>query len=260
MSGSAQRPQTPEPAKAGFVATDPHFNGGLSQALHPQPPTVLPELDRGPTSHRLVALTFDAGSSAAPTPGILHALKAAGLRCTFFLTGEWTDHNRSLVRRIAEAGHEFGNHTYTHPDLCHVSSARVGKELDRTEALVQEVAGRGTRPYFRPPFGARDSRVLREAARHGYRCVYWTTDSLDSVKEGITSRQIERRVLSHLQPGSIILMHCGSEATAEALPHLLALLHKRDYQVVTISELLRSGKAGSLTRNHQGPTRSFKQG
>jgi peptidoglycan/xylan/chitin deacetylase (PgdA/CDA1 family) len=198
-----------------------------------------------PTSRPLVALTFDAGSSAAPTPAILRALKAADRRCTFFLTGAWTAQHPGLVREIAEEGHELGNHTYTHPDLRHVSNARVAKELERTDALVREVAGRGTQPYFRPPFGARDARVLREAAHHGYRCVYWTTDSLDSVVKGITPRQIERRVLARLRPGSIILMHCGSAATAEALPHLLTALRKRGYQVVTVSDLLRAGRAHS---------------
>jgi hypothetical protein len=35
-------------------------------------------------------------------------------------------------------------------------------------------------------------------------------------------------------------MHCGSQATAQALPHLLAELHHKGYRVVTISELLRT--------------------
>jgi peptidoglycan-N-acetylglucosamine deacetylase len=65
------------------------------------------------------------------------------------------------------------------------------------------------------------------------------------VKRGITSRQIERRVLARVQPGSIILMHCGSKATAKALPHLLTALHQRGYQVVTIGALLKSGRAHS---------------
>jgi len=199
------------------------------------------ELDRGPATRPVVALTFDAGSSSAPAPGILRALEAADLRCTFFLTGEWTAHNPELVRRIAAAGHEIGNHTYSHPDLRRLSPAAVARELERTDAVVRRVTGRGTRPYFRPPYGARDRRVLREAARHGYRCVYWTTDSLDSVRQDITPRQIERRVLTHVRPGSIILMHCGSPATAEALPHLLAALRHKGYRVVTISELLRTG-------------------
>lgn len=206
----------------------------------PQHPTAA-EIDCGPAKQPLVALTFDAGSSPTPTPAILQALADADLRCTFFLTGEWTAHNPKLVRRIAAAGHELGNHTYSHPDLRRLGASAVARELERTDALVREVAGRGTRPYFRPPFGARDRRVLREAARCGYRCVYWTTDSLDSVRAGITPRQIERRVLTRVHPGSIILMHCGSAATAQALPHLLAALQQKGYRVVTVGELMRAG-------------------
>jgi peptidoglycan/xylan/chitin deacetylase (PgdA/CDA1 family) len=35
-------------------------------------------------------------------------------------------------------------------------------------------------------------------------------------------------------------MHCGSEATAQALPQLLNALDAQGYRVVTVSELLRS--------------------
>jgi peptidoglycan/xylan/chitin deacetylase (PgdA/CDA1 family) len=146
-----------------------------------------------------------------------------------------------LVRRIAAAGHELANHTYSHPDLCRLSNAAVARELERTDALVRRITGRGTRPYFRPPFGSRDRRVLREAARCGYCSVYWTTDSLDSIRQDVTPQQIERRVLAHARPGSIILMHCGSQATARALPRLLGALERRGYRIVTVGELLRSG-------------------
>jgi peptidoglycan/xylan/chitin deacetylase (PgdA/CDA1 family) len=197
------------------------------------------EIFCGPATRRCVALTFDAGSAAAPTAAILRALAAADRRCTFFLTGEWTARHPDMARRIAAAGHELGNHTYSHVDLCRLSNAGVARELERTDVLVRRLTGRSTRPYFRPPFGSRDRRILREAARSGFRSVYWTTDSLDSVRRDITPRQVERRILEQVQPGSIVLLHCGSEATARALPCLLGALDRRGYRVVTISELLR---------------------
>jgi peptidoglycan/xylan/chitin deacetylase (PgdA/CDA1 family) len=188
-----------------------------------------------------VALTFDAGAGSGPTADILRALAAADRHCTFFLTGEWVAAHPQLARRIVTAGHELGNHTYTHRDLRRLSDAGVARELQRTDAIVREVTGQGTRPYFRPPFGARDPRVRRTAARRGYRCIYWTTDSLDSVRKQITPRQIERRVLARARPGSIVLMHCGSQATAAALPRVLAGLQHRGLRVVTVGELLRAG-------------------
>ncbi len=151
------------------------------------------------------------------------------------------EQNPALARRIVAEGHELGNHTFTHRDLRHLSDAAVAGELTRTDTLVRQITGRGTGPYFRPPFGARDRRVRRAAAQRGYRCIYWTTDSLDSVRRGITAGQIQRRVLARARPGSIILMHCGSAATATALPRLLTTLHRRGYNVVTVGELLRHG-------------------
>jgi peptidoglycan/xylan/chitin deacetylase (PgdA/CDA1 family) len=196
------------------------------------------EIAHGPTEGKRIALTFDAGSSAAPTPAILAALRANGLHCTFFLTGRWTETNPGMVRQIVDAGHELGNHTYTHPDLTHVSDEKVKTELEQTEEEVQRVTGRSTKPYFRPPFGARDARVLRLAAAEGYRCIYWTTDSWDSVKKGIRPREIEERVLRKARPGSIILMHCGSQATADALPDIIRSLKAEGYEIVTVSDLL----------------------
>jgi peptidoglycan/xylan/chitin deacetylase (PgdA/CDA1 family) len=146
--------------------------------------------------------------------------------------------NPEMVRRIADAGHELGNHTYTHPDLTRVPDEQVLAELQRTEDQVRRVTGRSTKPYFRPPFGARDARVLRLAAVEGYRSVYWTTDSWDSVKKGIRPDEIRRRVVGKAQPGGIVLMHCGSQATADALPQILRALKEQGYEIVTVSELL----------------------
>src|SRR5262249_53218915 len=89
--------------------------------------------------------------------------------------------------------------------------------------------------------GARDARVIRIAAAEGYRTIYWTADSLDSVDRNITAEAIRSRVARRAAPGAIVLLHCGSQATAAALPGLLDDLAAAGYQVVTLSELLEGG-------------------
>src|SRR5262249_48383507 len=96
------------------------------------------EIDHGPADRPLVALTFDAGADPGPTAEILRALATADRRCTFFLTGAWVAEHPQLARRIVAAGHELGNHTYTHRDLRRLSDARVAGELERTDSLVRE--------------------------------------------------------------------------------------------------------------------------
>ncbi len=197
------------------------------------------ELKRGSAGENRIALTFDAGASAAPTPALLDVLKKNGLRATFFLTGRWVAQNPRLTRRIAAEGHEIGNHTYSHSDLRTQSDDDIKDQLARTEAIVQETADVSTKPLFRPPFGGRDARVIEVAAAEGYRCVYWSADSWDAFKKGIKSDEIRDRVLDRATDGSIVLMHCGSWPTVEALPDIISELKARGYELVTVGELVR---------------------
>jgi peptidoglycan/xylan/chitin deacetylase (PgdA/CDA1 family) len=196
------------------------------------------EIARGPAGGRKVALTFDAGSSGVPLPAILAALRKTGQHCTFFVTGRWAEAHPDLVRAIVAGGHELGNHTYSHADLTRLSDEEIASELRRTEEAVRDACGKSTRPYFRPPLGARNERVLRVAAREGYQTVYWSTDSLDSVIKDITPEAIRERVADRARAGAIVLLHCGSQATAQALPALLEDLRDQGLSVATISDLL----------------------
>lgn len=199
------------------------------------------EVDRGATQAKLVALTFDAGSSADPVPQILRTLAQREVHCTFFLTGQWIERYPEAARQIAEAGHELGNHSWSHPPFISLSEEQIREQLRRTEEIAQRVCGRGTKPLFRPPFGARDERVRSVVAEEGYLTIYWTIDSWDSVKKDITPQMIIDRVIRRIRPGAIVLMHCGSEATAQALPLLLDALEAQGYRVVTVGELLSAG-------------------
>ncbi|MEN6370980.1 MAG: polysaccharide deacetylase family protein [Armatimonadota bacterium] len=196
------------------------------------------EFRQGQTGGGRIALTFDAGASPKPTPALLRILASKGVRATFFLTGKWVEGNRELTRQIAAAGHEIGNHTYSHPDLRKLTDDEIREQLARTEELVQSTAGISTKPLFRAPFGARDSRVLSVAHDEGYRSVYWTVDSWDAFKKGIAADEIRDRVLDRSQDGSIVLMHCGSSPTVDALPEIIDGLRARGYELVTVSELI----------------------
>jgi peptidoglycan/xylan/chitin deacetylase (PgdA/CDA1 family) len=197
---------------------------------------------RGRTDKPWVALTLDAGAGAEPTPRMLLALRERGIKITFFLTGKWIAENPDLTRQIVADGHEIANHTDTHPDLTRVSAAAMRKELADTEQLMQDVAGATTRPLFRPPYGAYDEGVLRTAVALGYLPIYWTIDSLDSVGEPKTPEFLLERVTRALTPeqlrGAIILAHCGSAPTAEALPQILDRFAEMGFEVKTVSEVL----------------------
>lgn len=188
-----------------------------------------------------IALTFDAGSSPAPTPSILKTLRAAGLHVTFFVTGKWAEQNPDLVKEIAAEGHEIGNHSYSHKDFRKLSDDEILGQLRQTDDLLTRLTGKSTKPLFRPPYGGRDKRVLSIVGQEGYTSIYWSLDSLDAFKKGITSEEIENRILDKIQGGDIVLMHCGSAPTATALPDMIDKLVKQGYQIVKVSELISGG-------------------
>jgi len=199
-------------------------------------------VQRGRADKPWVALTLDAGADAAPVMAMLKTLREHNLKITFFLTGKWIKENPDLARQIAADGHEIANHTFTHPDMRNLSDAAIGKELADTEALLAETTGASSRPFFRPPFGAYDERVLRLVVGAGYLPIYWTLDSLDSVGEPKTPDFLFERVTAKLAPeklrGAIILAHCGSQSTADALPRILDRFAEMGFEVKKVSEVL----------------------
>lgn len=194
------------------------------------------------TANPWVALTLDAGAGSDPVPDILATLRERDIQITFFLTGNWIRDNPDLARQIVADGHEVANHSLSHANFTLLSDAQIRDELAATEALMQETTGISTRPFFRPPFGAYDRRVLLTVANAGYLPIYWTLDSLDSVGEPKTPAFLLERVTGTLPPeelaGAIILAHCGSAATAHALPTILDRFAAMGFEVRTLSEVL----------------------
>ena len=230
-----QKPEQGNSPKAGGLP-EPKLGMNIIKPRHNGYPSEISHVDRADNK---IALTFDAGASPVPTPSILRTLKAAGLHVTFFLTGKWCEQNPDLVREINQEGHEIGNHTYSHPDLRKLTDNHICDQLKKLDDIVTRLTGNSTKPFFRPPFGGRNTEVLRTASEQGYTSVYWSVDSWDAFKKGITSKEIEDRVLERVQSGDIVLMHCGSQPTATALPDLIRELQSRGYEIVTVSELVK---------------------
>jgi peptidoglycan/xylan/chitin deacetylase (PgdA/CDA1 family) len=193
---------------------------------------------RAPAS-QLVALTFDGGASSVPTPPILSALREAGVRATMFMTADYVQRNPGLVVQMARDGHEFGNHSATHPDMTGLSDAQIVAELDRLERSVLELTGRSTRPWFRPPYGAQNQRVVTTVAGQGYYTIMWTADSADWRPE-IAPSVVEGRLLSQATPGAILIQHLGSPQSGQVTGRVVTALKARGVGMGTLSEVLGS--------------------
>jgi len=189
-----------------------------------------------------IALTFDAGASGETCPRVLATLQQHGVHITMFFTGKFAEQYPDCIKQALANGNELANHTYSHLDSRTLTDQQLEDELGRTEQIIQNLTGSTTKPYWRPPFGAYNSHVLNVAASQGYRSIYWTLDSLDSVGQPKTPDFIYNRVTNPPAginlDGAIILQHFGSDASADALPRELDTLQAKGLQVVTISELL----------------------
>ena len=200
------------------------------------------EIERGPRPSGQIALIFDAGGEADCFSDLIAALARAHVESTFFITGKWAQQNPECATEIWKHGHEIGNHTWSHLDLTRQPDAVVRDEIKHAEIFLTGLCGKNPRPLWRAPFGARNARVLGIADSLGYRSIYWTLDSLDSVDPPKSAQflidRITNRTTEQLD-GAIILMHVGVPSTAEALPAIIDNLQSRGFHLVTVSTLLR---------------------
>ncbi|MFD5616093.1 polysaccharide deacetylase family protein [Kitasatospora sp. NPDC127060] len=172
-------------------------------------------------SQRVVALTIDDGPDPRYTPQVLALLQQHGIRATFFLIGENAVEHPALVKEIADRGHHIANHTWTHPDLRHMSESAVRDELERTSDLLHRTTGR-LPTWFRAPGGDFSPVSLRVAADLGLRNMSWSVDPRDWSRPGTSS--IIDTVLKDVRPGSIVLNHDGGGDRSQTVAALKAYL------------------------------------
>ena len=80
-------------------------------------------ISSGSSSKHAVAITFDDGPSPRYTPQILALLKQYHARATFFVLGCKVEKYPAVIKAALAAGHELGNHTYSHPRLLKTRSS-----------------------------------------------------------------------------------------------------------------------------------------
>jgi peptidoglycan/xylan/chitin deacetylase (PgdA/CDA1 family) len=206
------------------------------------PPTAPIVIRAGPATLRRVAFSFDAGSDTGATVRILDVLAAEGITASFGLTGDWAAANPALVRRIAVDGHHLINHSQNHlsftgrsTSTAPLTSEQRRQELAEAEATISAIAGRSTRPWFRPPFGDLDDGAAHDAAAAGFPLIaMWTVDSLGWTS--LPADQVRDRCLTRAAPGVIYLFHVGSASTdVDALAAIIAGLRAGGYAIGPVS-------------------------
>jgi peptidoglycan/xylan/chitin deacetylase (PgdA/CDA1 family) len=193
-----------------------------------------------------MALTFDDGPNDPPTLQLLDLLAKHGATATFFLIGKYVRQRPEIVRRIKQAGHAIGNHTYNHPNLIFLAPERIRQELEDCRKVLEDAIGPPA-PLFRPPFGGRLPHVLRTCRSLGLKPVMWSVTAYDwSAKSPETIvGHVTRQVGAGKDRGEIVLLHDGSHIafgaersfTVEATRRLLEKYSAEGKKFVSISSL-----------------------
>jgi len=191
----------------------------------------------GSSNIKEVALTFDDGPSPVVTPVLLDNLKRAGASATFFVVGIRSVAAPDILRRMHAEGHEVDNHTYTHPNLDQAISQHIMEEYLRNGLVIKSLTGKWPR-FLRPPGGNTNPQVMQIAQKCGMIGGFWTIDAI-GVEDSGSPQKVAAFVSSHIKPGAIVLMHNGTEATANAIPQMTAALKAKGYRCVTLSQLAR---------------------
>lgn len=185
-----------------------------------------------------IALTFDDGPSQW-TPAILDLLAQHDVKATFFVCGHAINANPVVFARLADEGHEIGNHTFLHLRLTTLSDTQVEDELTATSNAIEAITGEYPALWRAPHFDT-DERVNRIAAHRGMAHVHCTLDPGDWLN---TTERIIHRVAQAVN-NDIVDLHDGippdggtgaptRQATVQALPAILGM----DAEFVTVTEL-----------------------
>ena len=189
----------------------------------------------------LVALTFDDGPDPDWTPRVLDVLAREGVRAAFFLIGQRARRAPEIARRIAGAGHDLGNHTWSHRSLWRCGPAHTEREIQDGHTAIADAAGEPPR-FFRPPWGKTNLAMFGVARQLDTPCVFWTVQP--EGRRPVDPAEQARRGIARARAGAIYDLHDADGVPGagarlvEYLPTLVAGLRAQGYALVPLRELL----------------------
>ncbi|MCI8272666.1 MAG: polysaccharide deacetylase family protein [Clostridia bacterium] len=132
---------------------------------------------------------------------------------------------------------KYGNHSMTHAHVAKLSYEQNVNEILKCTEKIKDITGKETKLY-RCPYGEYNDTVIKSATENEYKVVQWSIDTLDY--EGLDESQMIDRINKGLKNGSIILMHNGTENTANSLEGIIKDIQEKGYNLVKVSELLHN--------------------
>ena len=183
----------------------------------------------------MIALTFDDGPARKITPQIIALLEEYDARATFCVVGNMLETRMDIGELIFQSGNEMIGHSWNHSYLTKLSASEIERQLLDTNALIEKITGSAP-VFFRPPYGAVNTRVRETSEKLGMSLLLWSIDPKDWKYKNATVTY--EHILENVKEGSIILCHDLYGSTVELVEMLLPELTRQGYRFVTVSELL----------------------
>jgi chitin deacetylase len=198
---------------------------------------IIPRVD---TSQKIVALTFDDGPTPEATDQILAILSEMNVRATFFVTGAELEQNLEQGKKLVAAGHQLGNHSYSHVRMFFVTPSFVKQEIESTDKLIRETGYQGD-IHFRPPYGKKLFTLPYYLWKHRRKSITWDVEPDSYPEIAADANKIVEHVLANVRPGSIIILHVMYPNRRESMKSVKMIvegLRAEGYEFKTVSELL----------------------
>jgi len=190
------------------------------------------------TSNNQILLTFDDGPVIESTEMILDILKEHNKRGVFFCVGNNVKKNPALVKKIIEARHIIGNHTFNHSILTKLDDASISAQIDSFNYFVNDNLNH-TVKYFRPPHGKFNFRIKKILKKKKLTNIMWSLLTYDYKNDfGIVRNSIDK----YLKANSIIVFHDSIKSAAiirQSLDYLFEAVDKKGFTIGEPEECLK---------------------
>ena len=187
------------------------------------------------TDENKVSLTINCAWNADDINLILDTLSKQNVKVTFFMVGDWVEKYPDSVKKIYDAGHEIANHSDKHKHVNNLTYEQNVEEIINCSKKIEGITK--TKPtLYRGPYGEYNDTVVKAAEDNGYKMIQWSIDTLDY--NGLDGDQMWDRLNNKITKGSIILMHNGTQHTADSLEKLIVNIKEKGFNIVPVSELI----------------------
>lgn len=186
-----------------------------------------------PNSTKTVYLTFDDGPTPEVTEWVLDSLKEHDIKATFFCIGNNIEKHPGIFKKVVDAGHVIGNHTFNHLNGWNTDNANY---FENIAACEKWIGGVSRAQLFRPPYGKIKKSQKKEVQKMGYRIVMWDVLSAD-FDQSISPEKCLDNVIRNTTDGSVIIFHDSIKANINmryALPKAIEYLKGKGFRFAAI--------------------------